>query len=618
MLLVSTDPAHSLGDALGMRLGPEPRRVRTARGSLHAAELDADKALGRWLRQREEAIRVIANRGTYLDDEDIDRLLALSFPGVDELVGLVELSRLARSRPFEIVVVDTAPTGHTLRLLEMPDTLARLGQVLDDMHAKHRFLASSIGGTWRPDFADETIAEIEREAAALRELLDDRTRSSFTWVTLPEELAVRESEDGIAALDALGMHVDVVVVNRVWPEPDRDCALCSPRVKTEQVWRERIGATFTGRTLLEIPAQLTEPRGVEALLAVAGSVRKLDLRRRPEAGLAPRRADRERRADAIASPIAPSIRLALFGGKGGVGKTTTAAAAAIELAEGRPRERVLLLSTDPAHSLGDVLAASVSDEARSVDGAPPNLEVRELDAAHAWEVERQRYREGINDLFDSIFRGRMDASFDRAVLEDLLDLAPPGIDELLALVTLLDALVTSKTQARKQYDVVVVDTAPTGHTLRLLELPASALEWVHALMSIILKYRTVVGLGEFASDLTHFARRLRTLIALLEDPEQCAFVIVTRPAALPRLETEQLARELERLRIPLAAVVVNAVTAPSCARCSESARAEQAELGRLERIVRGDRLILAPAVYPGPRGGRELRLWRGQWTARSA
>ncbi|HVH44269.1 MAG TPA: ArsA family ATPase, partial [Labilithrix sp.] len=574
VLVVSTDPAHSLADALELELGAEARPVRDVAGELQAAELDADKALTRWLREREDAIRTIANRGTYFDEEDIDRFLSLSFPGVDELVGLIELMRLSRSRPLDVVVVDTAPTGHTLRLLEMPDTLLRLSQVLDDMHAKHRFLASSLGGTWRGDFADDAIAEIEREATALRQVLGDPARSSFTWVTLPEEMSVRESEDGVGEITALGVRVDVVVVNRVCPAPDRACPMCSPRADAEWRWRRHIADTFDDRTLLEVPARPTEPCGPAALLELAGSVRYLDARR-PRA--APDRGAIEDAPTAVtfaqaASPIAATVRLAFYGGKGGVGKTTVAAASAIELAEARPNDRVLCLSTDPAHSLGDAIGVDLGGEVRKLPGGPRNLELRELDAAHAWEVERERYRRGIDDLFSSIFRGRMDASFDRAVLEDLLDLAPPGIDELLALVTLLDALLGSeepsaaeaalavkpvkrrKTRAKaaqpERYDLVVVDTAPTGHTLRLLALPEKALEWVHALMSIILKYRDIVGLGEFASDLTRFARRLRRLMELLCDPVRSAFVIVTRPAALPALETERLAKELRHLRVP--------------------------------------------------------------------
>jgi arsenite-transporting ATPase len=80
VLVVSTDPAHSLSDAFGRRLGAAPRGLATRRGSLRALELDADRALARWLTRRRSTLRTIAERGTYLDDEDLGRLLRLSFP----------------------------------------------------------------------------------------------------------------------------------------------------------------------------------------------------------------------------------------------------------------------------------------------------------------------------------------------------------------------------------------------------------------------------------------------------------------------------------------------------------------------------------------------------------
>ncbi|MBS2014918.1 MAG: ArsA family ATPase [Deltaproteobacteria bacterium] len=272
VLVVSTDPAHSLGDALDARLGPRPTRVAS---SLHAVQLDADRALARWLRAREGAFKTIAERGTYLDDEDVDRLFALSLPGVDELVGLLELTRLAGSGPYDEVVVDTAPTGHTLRLLEMPETLRRFARVLDDMHAKHRFLASSLAGRWRPDSADAVIAGIEEDADALRALLTDRDRCTFTWVTLPEALPIDESEHGVRAVERLGVVVPTVVVNRLWPAPDRPCALCSPRVREESACVERIARVFGGKRRLAVPASIVEPRGPRALAALATTVRPL-------------------------------------------------------------------------------------------------------------------------------------------------------------------------------------------------------------------------------------------------------------------------------------------------------------------------------------------------------
>src|SRR5262249_30679060 len=180
------------GDALQLRLSAAPRLVR---GRLFAAEMDADRALSRWLGARERAVREIASRGTYLDDEDIDALFQVSLPGVGGLVGLIELERLASG--FEQVVVDTAPTGHTLRLLEMPETLGRLARVLDDLQAKHRALAESLRGSVRRDAEDAAIEELQQRASSLHQLVRSE-RAAFHWVTLPERMALLEAQDGIA------------------------------------------------------------------------------------------------------------------------------------------------------------------------------------------------------------------------------------------------------------------------------------------------------------------------------------------------------------------------------------------------------------------------------------
>ena len=120
VLLVSTDPAHSLSHVFAQRVSARPRRVWRSRGSLDVVELDADRALTSWIGVRRLAFTRIVARGTYLDDDDIEALLDLAFPGVDELIGLLELTRMAEAGKYPEVIVDTAPTGHTLRLLAMP------------------------------------------------------------------------------------------------------------------------------------------------------------------------------------------------------------------------------------------------------------------------------------------------------------------------------------------------------------------------------------------------------------------------------------------------------------------------------------------------------------------
>jgi arsenite-transporting ATPase len=592
VLVVSTDPAHSLGDAFGVRLSSTPKQVARR---LEAVELDADRALSRWFGERERAFRILASRGTYLDDEDVDRLLSQSLPGVDELIGLVELKRLASRRPYDEVVVDTAPTGHTLRLLAMPETLARFGRVLQDLQQKHRWMSQSLRGRYVPDASDATIEEIEGEAEDLRAVLRDEARCSFHWVLLPEELALREAQDGIAALDRLGANVTGIVVNRLTPAPPGSCALCDGRRAEEaRILREAKDA-FPQLPMRFVPALDDEPRGLDALRRIASATA---VQPRPA-----RRRSSMPRVDGGGWSPPEGVRLLLFGGKGGVGKTTCAAACALRLADAG--KRVLLLSTDPAHSLGDALDVPLSDEARRV---AERLTARELDADRAFAARRDQYRQSVDELFDALRGGaRFDATFDRVVVQDLIELAPPGIDELFALFAVSDAL-------RSAFDVVVVDTAPTGHTLRLLELPEKALGWIHALLEILLKYRRVIGLGDLARTLTTTARELRDLQALLCDPERSLFIPVTRAAELPRKETERLLAALRRARIAAGPVLVNALTPPGCARCQRAAAAEEAELSALRR--RTPAMLGAPAVTPAPRGTHALLAFTRTWAPR--
>ena len=622
--IVSTDPAHSLGDALGYRLHGHPRRVVTRAGSLEAVELDADRALARWLGRRRPTLRTIAERGTYLDDEDLQRLLRLSFPGVDELMALVEVARLVERRQWDLAVVDTAPTGHALRMLDMPRTLQRIASVLDDMHAKHRFLIDSWGRGYRPGAADRLVAELDADGRQLFALLRDPARCRFTWLLLPERLALAETRDALGALAATGIRVSDLVVNRLTPRSPGPCPLCeSRRVEERRVLGEARQA-FPALDLFVVPALEQEPRGPVSLRRVA---RLLTAR---ATVLAPDRA-RGSRAGGRAAAAAPGpppdaggdwldrlappgVRLLVFAGKGGVGKTTCAAAAAVTLARRRPGAEVLLLSADPAHSLADVLGVALDDGERAVPGSSPGLRARELNADEALARVRERYRRAVEETFDSLLRGsRFDVAYDRQALHGLMDLAPPGLDELFAVLAVVEALL----ERRPPCDVVVLDAAPTGHALRLLEMPVTALGWVHALLAILLKYREVVGLGEVAAELVATSRRLRSLQALLTDPARARIIAVTRAAELPQRETERMLRRLARLRLTAPVVVVNALTPAGCGRCRRTRRQEARMLAGASPAAGKRRrrwsMISTPALAPPPRGVGGLEGWARAW-----
>lgn len=561
-----------------------------------------ETALGRWLGERRETLHEIASRGTYLDDEDVDRFLGLSLPGADELVGLVELARLARESGAGEVVVDTAPTAHTLRLLEMPGLLQRFAAALDALAERHRVLAERFGRGHVPDRADRLIAEIGDEGRELGELLRDPARASFSWVLLPEALSIEETRDALAALDGAGIAVREVIVNRVARiAPPGGCPSCAARRRSEMEAAAEIRRSFGDRSLRFLPAFDKEPRGLPALRRMARALasRGDDLLESPSpatrrSGIRPRLPP----PGWLDEIVPPGVRLVLFGGKGGVGKTTCAAAAALALAESRPG-RVLLLSTDSAHSLADVLETPLGDDERPVPHAPPGLRARELDPAAAFEDWRSRHRNALGGAL-----GALAGKSGEAVIQRVLEITPPGLDELVSLSTILDAVLEEDGP-----DVAVVDTAPTGHALRLLEAPELALEWDRTLLSILLKYREAAGLGSLAEGLVKLSRSLKRLLALLRDPARARFVAVTRAAELPRLETVRLLDELRRLAIAVPAVVVNAM--PDCG--CPGGETSRSEVPRLRKGCRGCAIMTAPAVYPPPRGAEALSGWARTW-----
>ena len=622
VLVISTDPAASLADAFQLpplrRAGSDrPRRVRAGRGALHVVEIDGARALDRWLSARRETLERIALRGTWLDEEDVSRLLRLSLPGIDEIAALLEVSRAGRSGDYDLVVVDTAPTGHTLRMLAMPGTLQGLARVFDHMQDKHRVMVEALRGAWTADAEDALIGELAGEGAELAALLRDPSRVRLDWVTLPEPMSIEETADAAARLREAGLPLHEVIVNRITPAPPARCGRCDARRALESAAVAALPERLPGVAVRTVMDRDREPRTIRDFTAIGvelASARAV-LSRRRRGTPPPWAAQLPGPPVDVAQVTTASASLVLFGGKGGTGKTTCAAAAAIAAAAAAPGRRVLLLSVDPAHSLADVLGREVSDEAGPIAGGPPNLLVRELDAARRFAAVRVRYAAAIDALFDRLLRGAagVDITGDRVVMHDLIDLAPPGIDELVAIAGVLDAL---DAPAPDGFGLVVIDTAPTGHALRLLETPALVHEWVRALMSIVLKYQPAVGIGELGATLLTLSQGLGRLRERLTDPARTRFVAVTRAAALPRAETERLAARLRSMRIDVPAVIVNSVGGGPCGRCRSASAHERRELAALRRGVakrRGTHLVLAPQHLPPPHGPAGLRRWSALW-----
>jgi arsenite-transporting ATPase len=246
----------------------------------------------------------------------------------------------------------------------------------------------------------------------------------------------------------------------------------------------------------------------------------------------------------------------------------------------------------------------------SGEGAIGTVTVRELDATRAFAERRLEYRRRLESLLGSEDgRSGVSATFDRALARDLLDEAPPGLDELFALMAVEDAL----GPVRKDYDLVVLDSAPTGHALRLLAMPALAQQWIQALLRVA-RASSLRQAAPLVEDLVEASRAVRRLRELLQDPGATAVVVVSQAGELSVLETRRLVKGLRREGLRALTLLVNGLREGTCRPCLRAARAQHACTDALRRIL-GPRANgwRAPLLPVPPRGARALRAWSARW-----
>ncbi|WP_022834764.1 ArsA family ATPase [Salisaeta longa] len=532
--LLSTDPAHSLRDSLAEAALPD---------TLTVEEFSADTALDAFRAAHRATLHEIVRLGTLFDATDIERLLDLSLPGLDEMMAFIRLADLLADDDDGVIVVDTAPTGHTLRLLHTPDQFSAWVNVLDVMLDKHRYMRS-VFGNGASDTLDDFVAAMFSKAERVRDAFRDEALCRFFVVAQAEPLVLHETQHIVQQLQMADIVVQDIIFNQ-WPPSGG---------------RQRLKA-FANHSAVQgqsavwtVPAVDPEPRGPARLRNLLSDTTRLPY-------------DRIASAPTTTPPHPPKVSLSVacprgslvfVGGKGGVGKTTMATATALRLAEtaGTPNRPVLLTSTDPAHSLHSLLDESLEHTPRPIG---QTLWACEIDAEAQFESLRSRYAQAVRQFFDRTGGADVDLTYDRPVMNALMDLAPPGIDEVMGLVALMDFM------DERPYTTCVVDTAPTGHLLRLLEMPGAFASWIRAFFRILRKYRTVLHLPRLTDRLVHLSKQVKRLQKNMRRSEETTLLVVTLPTEVAAAETETLIERAHSLGLPVGPLVINRVAATDAA-----------------------------------------------------
>jgi arsenite/tail-anchored protein-transporting ATPase len=575
VLLVSTDPAHSLGDVLERKLGSLPKLVPAVSSRrLWAWELDPSALFREFLREYRQHILDIVERGSLFSAQEISPLLDTALPGMSEISALLAIRDAIESGSYSHIVVDTAPFGHTLRLFSLPEQFTRLLTFLELAAQRDRVLAEHFGGNLRT----REPRLIRDWQAKVLQLTQAFAASHLFLVTTAEPFALNESVRCVKDLRKTTptLALKGVVLNRAILEAE-GC----PRCRHNAVLTGR-AESFLRKHFRSSPVYVAEDPGFPILGSDA-------LRRFGEHAfggkplrLKPQRPKlKSQQGLRLAAAEWPKLnsRLSFVLGKGGVGKTTVSAALGFRCRQ-VSRLPVEICSVDPAPSLDDIFQTDIGDSPVPVLG-DEHFRASELDAVALFESWIREIRQEVASETSREYNGvHLDLAFERQLLSALLDIVPPGLDEVLAIFRISDLRTAGSTR-------IIIDMAPTGHALELLRMPERIVTWSRLLLKSLAVHRKLALARNIAVRVAELELRARELARVLRNSSEASICCVMLPEPLPDRETERLLRELDGLELKPQLLFVNRIIlaedSANCARCQIAAEWQRSVLSSIQR-----------------------------------
>ena len=489
VLLVSTDPASNLDAVLGTKLATSPTPV-SGIPNLLAMNIDPEQAARDYRKRTVGPYRdVLPPQEFKLLEERLSGACTVEVAAFDEFALL--LSDPDRTQEFDHVIFDTAPTGHTLRLLELPA-------------AWTGFLESAPGDVSCLGPLSGLKTQHDRYARTVGALSDPKL-TAIIVVARPERVALMEAARTSAELRGQAMTNQLLVINGVFRATDRNDPLAVAIERRGVEALSHISEEVASLPRAEIPLRGSNIVGLDELKSMFTPLQRVDTGSPAPVDLPQ---DISRLADLVDELSRSDHGLVMVMGKGGVGKTTVAAAVAVSLAKRGVRTH--LTTTDPAQHIWETLQSEVA-----------GLRVSYIDPKH----EVRQYRERMLELARTTLTAEKLALFEE-------ELKSPCYEE----VAVFQAFSRIVMGARKE--LVVVDTAPTGHSLLLLDTAGA----YHRQLT----QQATAGWG-----------RIRTPLMMLQDPEYTKVLIVALPETTPVLEASALQDDLRRAQIEPFAWVIN-------------------------------------------------------------
>ncbi len=604
VLLISTDPAHSLADILQVHLTDRPTPVKLPRpGRLAAWQINCEKLFTDFLAEYKDDILDLIEKGSIFSRQDIAPLLDTTLPGMAEMAALLAIREAIGSRKYVRIVVDTAPFGHTLRLFSLPEQFVRFLNFLELASSRDQILAQHFGGKTHP-VSTGLVSHFRNMVEEIQNATGEK--AELVLVTTAEAFSLNESVRCGSALreQSPPLRISSIVLNRVILA--KGCKQCARAGVAARKAKQFLTRHFPGS-----PIQVGEDPGgpIVGVTSLAAFGEHVFARRRLKYDLQPP-PSRSIGLEETTWPVLDK-RLCLVLGKGGVGKTTTSAALAFHTRK-RSKAAVEICSVDPAPSLDDIFQAPIGPQSQAVFG-DRKFRASELDALALFRDWVSTLRSSVEEATTSEISGiHVDLSFERQLLSALLEIVPPGVDEVLAIFRIFDLLGSGTTR-------VIIDMAPTGHALELLRMPDRMLIWSRLLLKTLAAHRTLALARDAAAKIAEMSVRVRELAALLRDSDSTEMNVVMLPEPLPDRETERLIAQVEAQKLPLRRIFLNRVLMnldkTRCRRCRRAGQWQQATLSSVQKRYRNLEIYVI-RNYPAEIAGKKAlqsftgRLWR--------